>query len=145
MKLYLRLIFPILAGIVWLPLTILAQNNADENLHPIEVKMNNCIDKNPSTHGVTGCLDTAYTEWDAELNKFYKLLTGIVDPTQKNALRDAERAWLAYRDKEFALLELLYKSKEGTMFQPMLMYDKVTVVKKRALELEDHYKLLTEY
>jgi len=142
---YLQLLSPILLGLALLPTTLLAQSNSPENLHPIEVKMNNCIDKNPSTAGVTGCLDTAYTEWDAELNKFYKLLTGIINTTQKTALRNAERAWLEYRDKEFALLELLYQTKEGSMFQPMLMYDKVTVVKKRALELEDHYKLLTEY
>lgn len=140
-KLFFPMLFLLLvnAGSLW------AQSNTDEALHPIEVKMNNCIDKNPSTAGVTGCLDMAYTEWDAELNKYYKLLQGIVTKEQKAALRDAELAWITYRDKEFTLLELLYQSKEGTMFQPMLMYDKLTVVKKRALELEDHYKLLTEY
>ncbi|MFN3378277.1 MAG: lysozyme inhibitor LprI family protein, partial [Runella zeae] len=42
--------------------------------HPIDVSLDNCMDKNPSTQGMIGCLDEAYKKWDAELNKNYKAL-----------------------------------------------------------------------
>lgn len=121
-----------------------AQNTNAEDEHPIVIKMNTCIDNNPSTGGVSGCIDTAYKEWDAELNKYYQLIKGTVNFKQRLALRDAELAWIAYRDKEFILIDMLYEGKEGSMFAPMQAYDKMDVVRKRALELEDYYKLLTE-
>ncbi|QQS28272.1 MAG: DUF1311 domain-containing protein [Sphingobacteriales bacterium] len=125
--------------------TSFAQNNSNSTEDPIETKLNTCMENNPSTMGVVQCLDTAYLEWDAELNKYYKLLQTVVSKDQKTSLRTVQLSWIEYRDKEFELLQKLYESKEGTMFIPMIVYDKVEIVKHRALELKSHYSLLTEY
>ena len=37
---------------------------------------------------------------DAALNKIYKQLAAKLDGKEKTALRDAQRAWIAFRDKE---------------------------------------------
>ncbi|HRI28452.1 MAG TPA: DUF1311 domain-containing protein [Chitinophagales bacterium] len=125
-------------------LPTIAQNNS-EGKHPIDSALDLCMDKNPSTTGTVNCIEKAYKEWDAELNKYYKLLQGVCNEQQKKALRTVQLAWIAYRDKEFEVIDKLYESKEGTMFVPMAAYDKAEVVKKRALELKSHYELLTEY
>ena len=56
-----------------------------------------------------GCLKEASKSWDVELNKTYKeLMTGLKldgTPDAQKALRDSERAWINYRDKEFALVD----------------------------------------
>ncbi len=126
-------------------LSCYAQDNAGLPEHPIDVKLNECMDKNPSTAGIVECLDIAYKAWDDELNKNYKLLQSVVNAEQKSALRLVQLSWITYRDKEFEMLQTLYKSKEGTMFIPMYSYERVDVVKKRALDLKSHYNLMTEY
>lgn len=123
----------------------LAQDNNGLPDHPIDVKLDNCLDSNPSTARMVECLGVAYKEWDDELNKNYKLLQSVVNAEQKSALRLAQLSWITYRDKEIDLLQALYKTKEGTMFVPMYEYSRVELVKKRALELKSHYNLMAEF
>jgi len=42
--------------------------------------------------------DTAYKSADAELNSAYKALVATLNPAQKDSLKFAQRAWIAYRD-----------------------------------------------
>ncbi|MBK6776052.1 MAG: DUF1311 domain-containing protein [Flavobacteriales bacterium] len=43
----------------------------------------------------------AMEAWDAEMKKDYQALLGLMKPEGQTALREAQRAWLIYRDKEF--------------------------------------------
>ena len=39
-------------------------------------------------------------EWDKELNIVYQKIMKIADPVTKNKLRNAQRAWIKFRDSE---------------------------------------------
>ena len=111
---------------------------AQDQKHTIDVTLENCMDKNPSTHGTIGCIVEAQKQWDAELNKQYKALTLKLTPAQKTALLNAQREWIKWRDLEYKSIDVLYSTMEGTMYQPMQLNDKMKVVKNRALELRSY-------
>ena len=80
----------------------------------VGLSANMCMDQSEggySTGGVNGCLDREVTLWDTDLNAAYKLLlvqertqdsASAADqpdrPSGEAALRDMQRAWIAYRD-----------------------------------------------
>ncbi|MDF7820144.1 DUF1311 domain-containing protein [Runella sp. MFBS21] len=109
--------------------------------HPIDVSLDNCMDKNPSTQDMIGCLDEAYKKWDAELNKNYKALNLQLNATQKAALLASQRKWIEYRDLEFKTQGTIYQSMEGTMYLPMAVNERLEIVKKRALTLKSYLEL----
>lgn len=130
----------LLPAFIALPLFVFSQEEPEK--HPIDVALDNCMDKNPSTQGMVGCLDAAYKKWDAELNKNYKALTSQLNATQKAALLTAQRKWIEYRDLEFKMQTSVYATMQGTMYQPMAINDRMEVVKKRALDLKNYLDLL---
>lgn len=115
---------------------------AQQEAHPIDTALDKCMDKNPSTQGMIGCIDEAYKKWDAELNKNYKALTAQLSPKQKATLLASQRKWLEYRDLEFKNIATFYETMEGTMYQPMAVSDRMEVVKKRALDLKGFLDIL---
>jgi len=117
-----------------------SQEPAEKN--PIDIALDKCMDKNPSTQGMVGCLNDAYKKWDAELNKNYKALSLKLNLNQKTALLAAQRKWIEYRDLEFKALVSVYETMDGTMYQPMIVNDRLEVVKKRALDLKSYLDLL---
>lgn len=124
---------------LFLSFVAIAQDAQEQ--HPIDIALDKCMDKNPSTHGMIGCLDEAYKKWDAELNKNYKALSLKMDTKQKAALLAAQRKWIEYRDLEFMTQKAVYETMQGTMFQPMAVNDRMEVVKKRALDLKSYLDL----
>lgn len=128
------------SGLLFLTLSAFAQDK--EEKHPIDKFVDDCIDKNPSTHGTMGCFDQGYKKWDAELNKVYKQLAAKLTPEQKTGLQNAQREWIKFRDAEFKSIDLIYGSMQGTMFQPMNVSDKMEVVKQRAIDLQSYLDLL---
>ncbi|MFN4147341.1 MAG: lysozyme inhibitor LprI family protein [Runella sp.] len=109
--------------------------------HPIEKALNDCMDKNPTTVGMLGCVETAYKQWDTELNKNYKALTQRLNSEQKTVLLASQRKWIEYRDLEFKTQAAIYKSMDGTMYVPMAAHDRMEIVKQRALELGGYLQL----
>ena len=51
---------------------------------------------------MNACFEREYREADAELNKTYEALRDRVSSTGRETLRDAQRAWIAYRDAQCA-------------------------------------------
>jgi uncharacterized protein YecT (DUF1311 family) len=52
---------------------------------------------------MNACAAREYQKHDAEMNEIYgKLLAKLTDPHQQALLKEAERAWIAYRDKQCA-------------------------------------------
>jgi uncharacterized protein YecT (DUF1311 family) len=130
-----------LAFLCFLCLSFAAIAQDAQEQHPIDIALDKCMDKNPSTHGMVVCLDEAYKKWDAELNKNYKAVALKLDAKQKAALLTSQRKWLEYRDLEFKFQDALYATMEGTMYQPMAINDRLEVVKKRALTLKSYLTL----
>lgn len=109
---------------------------------PIDRKLSDCIDGDPSTAGMVGCIDDAYAAWDKELNAAYQALAKRLAPEPKDALKTAQRRWLEWRDAEFAMLDRIYATREGTMYLPMAAGDRMEIIKARAVELRSYESLL---
>ena len=60
-----------------------------------------CLDdpKSQSTASMVACLDREARAWDRLLNDTYERLSALLDGAQREALRDVQRSWIAYRDK----------------------------------------------
>jgi uncharacterized protein YecT (DUF1311 family) len=135
-----RKLFPLLL-LLLLPAIAHAQQ---ETVYPIDKALEACTDKNPSTNGEIQCTARAQEMWDKELNRNYNSLMGQLNPQGKQALKAAQLDWLKYRDTEFKLIDSLYSNLQGTMYLPMLAWDQMSIVKKRALELKAYLDLLKE-
>jgi uncharacterized protein YecT (DUF1311 family) len=113
--------------------------------HKIEKELDAClaIDSNQSTAGMNRCVYLATEQWDKELNKYYGLLMGSLDSAGQHDLREAQRQWIVYRDKEFKfILTLYYGQMQGTMWTNVASMSRLKVVKQRAIELRSHYEML---
>lgn len=76
---------------------------------------NACMDEpdGSTTIGMITCLDRERDWWDGQLNAHYSSLMETLDQDRADALREAQRAWLDYREKACAF-ELQYWG-EGTI------------------------------
>jgi len=115
----------------------------DENRHPIDVYLDSCLERNPSTFGMVDCTREAEKMWNAELNKYYKLLMTIIDDSSASILKESERDWVKYKEKEIANIENIYSQVEGTMYQIERAYQIMEITRIRAMQLKDYYDVLT--
>lgn len=75
-----------------------------------------CDRNNQSQMAMNQCAGVDAAKADAELNKVYKQLAAQADGKEKTALRDAQRAWIAFRDKE---CEYRTIGEDGGSIRPM--------------------------
>lgn len=115
----------------------------DEDNYPIDVYLDSCMEKNPSTMGMTNCTYEAEKMWDAELNKYYKLLITILDDNSAEVLKSSEVEWVKYKEKEIINIENIYSKLEGTMYIPMRAFAVLELTRTRALQLKNYYELVT--
>jgi uncharacterized protein YecT (DUF1311 family) len=141
----------IFCALVILPAISYSQDYT-ESKHPIDVEMNQCMEKDGSTQGMIQCMSEAEEKWDAEMNKYYKLLISEIesDTVAVNDLRDAQREWIKYRDKEFRTIASYYtfvynKMGGGTIYSLIAQGDHLDVVRARALEIIGKYDVLHEF
>ena len=127
---------------ITLSLTLTAQDNKQDN--PIDKRLKHCLDSTQSTTlSMIECTYQAYTEWDQELNKYYKLLLKEFGESQSSVLlKSAQISWLSYRDKEFGLIDKIYDN-DGTMWGPIRVNRRMEIVRSRALELKEYYEIMT--
>jgi uncharacterized protein YecT (DUF1311 family) len=60
-------------------------------------------------------INQAHEMW--EMNKVYKRLMARLSPEQQqNTLREAQRAWLTFRDAEGKAISAIIASKDGTIW-----------------------------
>ena len=89
------------------------------------------------------CVIKARDSWDEELNKYYKLLKNKLPKEAFEVLKESQKQWLIYRDNEFLFItKFYYEVKEGTMWYAVAQNQKMQIVKKRAIELENYYTML---
>lgn len=112
--------------------------------HVIDLSTQRCLEINTDTAGMVECFTREETEWDAEMNRIYKLLQGKLKPDGKEALQQAQRAWIAQRDKEFELINAIHAQMDGSMWIPVMVNKRASVVKQRALALQDLLDLLNQ-
>jgi uncharacterized protein YecT (DUF1311 family) len=67
---------------------------------------------------MNSCWGTEYKKADATLNKTYQQLVTMLDETEKAQLKNAENAWLKYRDANCEFVGDQYK---GGSIRPMIV------------------------
>ena len=123
---------------VALPLSAASQTCVPTSSDPIDVAEQLAIEKDSSTVGMRNASNAAREKWDAEMNASYKRLMAKLSPSQAAALRKSQRAWIAFRDAEFASISAITASQEGTINQLIATGDGEELVKTRALQLRGY-------
>lgn len=115
------------------------------NIHQIDKELQDCLNlnENYTTKGMTDCVNTATTKWDIELNKTYEKILGLLTVEQKGKLKNAQRKWIEYRDKEIEFSIQIYSDKQGTMWIPVSAQTKLDLTRQRTIDLENYMADLT--
>lgn len=106
-----------------------------DSVHPLDRELEACLTLDASTAGMVNCMNLASEKWDAELNRVYNKLRKSLRPAEREALQTAQRAWIAYRDAEFALLERIYDDAGGSLARVEAASRRVEFVRARVLTL----------
>jgi uncharacterized protein YecT (DUF1311 family) len=85
-----------------------------------------------STPEMVDCLMAQHAHWDKELTIAYQRAMKDAVPAQKEKLREAERAWIKYRDANCEF----YAAGEGTIAQIDAAACLLNMTQKRAEELK---------
>ncbi len=120
-----------LATALLLPLTAWAAD-------PIEDALDQCL-KTPhgeTTAGMTECTHTAYQAYDRQMNTLYQAVMSKSDPASREAIRNAQRAWLAYRNAQKAADNAPWRADRGSMASPDIEGLNVEAIRARIAELE---------
>ncbi len=97
---------------------------------------------NDTTIGIAQCIQAETAVWDTLLNEQYKLRRAELaeqGPDLANQLRDAQRAWITYRDAECGLQYSLWSG--GSIRTIVAANCLMTETAERALELRDLGKM----
>jgi uncharacterized protein YecT (DUF1311 family) len=86
-----------------------------------------------STPEMVDCLMAQHAHWDKELTVAYQRAMKDAVPAQKERLRDAERAWIKYRDANCDY----YAAGEGTIARIDAAACMLNMTQKRAEELKN--------
>ena len=86
------------------------------------------------------CADDRYQKADAELNEVYKQLMVKLEEARQAKLKEAQRAWIAFRDKsaEFEASE----AEGGSMYPVILVSVSADMTEARVNELRETLKRL---
>jgi uncharacterized protein YecT (DUF1311 family) len=89
-----------------------------------------------TTIGISQCIGAETATWDAHLNAEYQTRRAeFGDQTLRDMLRDAQRAWIAYRDAQCALDYQRWI--DGSIRTIVAANCFLTMTAQRALELRD--------
>jgi uncharacterized protein YecT (DUF1311 family) len=102
--------------------------------HPIDVANDACQDDDSSTLGISRCLAEAAARWDRQLNINYQRLINVLDAEKQAPVKAAQRAWLAWRDAQFAAISATYQ-REGTMWGLVSAGHRLDLVREQAVRL----------
>ncbi len=117
---------------------------AQERIHPIDAALDSCMNvaANQTTFGTIQCLMEAHDAWDAELNVVYKTLKNKLDDNEQQALVEAQRQWIRFRDAELEFSGRLHANMQGTMYRMMHANRVTEMTKQRMLDLQSYLDTL---
>ena len=81
-------------------------------------------------------------EWDKELNIVYQKMMKIADPITKNKLRNAQRAWIKFRDSEIENSYYVNNPDGGSMGVLFSLYTAAKLTEERTVYLAEIYDAL---
>jgi uncharacterized protein YecT (DUF1311 family) len=114
----------------------LKRANPDNRASCIGAVANPCLElpEGQSTHGMAQCHRRETKVWDARLNARYKKLMATLSPAAAKGLREAQRAWMAYRNAYCKAVILTYEG--GSMGTVSSAYCHMDLTAHQALRLE---------
>ncbi len=132
--------------IVFLALMMAVSLHAEpaEKPDPIDVALQRDLDHSPSTGGMVQATAEAEKKWDAAMNVAYQKLKKVMGKEEWAALETSQKAWLVFRDKEFATQIEIYSRMEGSMWRPVAVNESMELVKARALTLRGYLATISE-
>lgn len=89
----------------------------EKEISRLEKQCEEKMSKDYSTTGMVLATQEYYEELDKVLNKVYKELMITLDDKGKMTLRDSQREWIKFRDKEVAFAANLYSKKDGSIWK----------------------------
>ena len=81
-------------------------------------------------------------EWDKELNIVYQKIMKTVNPVTRNKLRNAQRAWIKFRDSEVEKSYYTNNPNGGSMGILFSLNTAVKLTEERAVQLAEMYDAL---
>ena len=81
-------------------------------------------------------------EWDKELNIVYQKIMKTVNPVTKNKLRNAQRAWIKFRDSEVEKSYYTNNPNGGSIGVLFSLNTAVKLTEERAVQLAEMYDAL---
>ena len=121
----------------WLPVAALfASSLALAQQHPIDQQLQQCLNRESSTAGMSQCYSTATQAWDKEMNAQYTGLMKTLTGEPKDKLRQAQRAWLTYRDSWRDASVSYFSRTQGSVAALNIGAGQVSLVRNQALMLQ---------
>src|ERR1700730_13457389 len=87
---------------------------------------------------MNNCAGREYKAADAALNQVYRQLVSMLDDEEKSQLKEAQTAWLKYRDTNCDFVADQYKG--GTIRPAILGYRLAEMTRNRTTELKSQIK-----
>ena len=81
-------------------------------------------------------------EWDKELNIVYQKIMKIANPVTKNKLRNAQRAWIKFRDSEVEKSYYTNNPNAGSIGILFSLNTAAKLTEERAVQLAEMYDAL---
>ncbi|RYE58618.1 MAG: DUF1311 domain-containing protein [Sphingobacteriales bacterium] len=130
----------------------------EKGTHPIEMEFGIdtftieknvviALGKDNSDLGMTRVCYDAAKQYDLLLNKYYRKLLAVLKGEDKKLLISAQKSWLAFRDSEISLVEVISKeeySGGGTAQNLTEGSYYLELIKSRTVALFDHYVRATQ-
>ena len=101
--------------------------------------LDHCVDQHASPSEQATCVEEALGRWDEVMNAVYQKLTERL--SSKSALVDAQRAWLAFRDAEYLVIDSIYEALPAPEYQPLHAYWRLRLTRERVLLLKKYLAL----
>lgn len=122
----------------WLVIACLLTSGAAlaQQQNPLDQQLQQCLNKESSTAGMSQCYDSANKGWDKEMNTQYNQVMKKLTGQPKDKLRSAQRAWLAYRDSWLDASRSYFLSSQGSMAALSVGAQGVSLVRNQALMLQ---------
>lgn len=108
--------------------------NKDDK-HPIDTWIEKELEKDGTTLGQCSALWEATEKWDTELNASYRRLMNKLGTQEAQKLKEAERAWIKFKDSDITFMGSIYSLKDGTLYKVSHSGDVMNITQSRALEL----------
>ncbi len=104
----------------------------------IDVEYDACLTKDTSSANICDCAFVAYDKWNKELDNAYrKLLKNLKREKDKTALKQAQLAWVAFRDAEFKAYDFMFNV-PGGKWCSLRQDGRIDIVRARTLQLRSY-------